>query len=252
VGPAVVAWVYSIVSVFLISLVSLIGVLTLSLNRDRLAKLTLFLVSFAVGGLFGDAFIHLLPESFQELGTNLSVSLYVISGILIFFVLEKFLRWRHCHIPTSEEHMHPLATINLVGDAVHNLIDGMLVGASYMVSLPIGIATTLAVIMHEIPQEVGDFGVLIHAGLSVKKALALNFLSALTAMLGVILAIVMGSEIEGFSLSLLPIAAGGFLYIAGSDLIPELHHEVKVLRSLLQFVMILLGVGVMALLTILE
>lgn len=247
-----VAWIHSIVSVFLISLVSLIGVLSLSLNRDRLARLTLFLVSLAVGGLFGDAFIHLLPESFQELGTNLSVSLYVISGILIFFVLEKFLRWRHCHIPTSEEHMHPLATINLVGDAVHNLIDGMLVGASYMVSLPIGIATTLAVIMHEIPQEVGDFGVLIHAGLSVKKALALNFLSALTAMLGVILAIVMGSEIEGFSLSLLPIAAGGFLYIAGSDLIPELHHEVKVSRSLLQFVMILLGVGVMALLTILE
>ena len=247
-----VAWIYSIVSVFLISLVSLIGVLALSLNRDRLAKLTLFLVSLAVGGLFGDAFIHLLPESFQELGTNLSVSLYVISGILIFFVLEKFLRWRHCHIPTSEEHMHPLATINLVGDAVHNLIDGMLVGASYMVSLPIGIATTLAVIMHEIPQEVGDFGVLIHAGLSVKKALALNFLSALTAMLGVILAIVLGSEIEGFSLSLLPIAAGGFLYIAGSDLIPELHHEVKVLRSLLQFVMILLGVGVMALLIFLE
>jgi len=248
----VVAWIYSVVSVFLISLVSLIGVLALSLNRDRLAKLTLFLVSLAVGGLFGDAFIHLLPESFQELGTNLSVSLYVISGILIFFVLEKFLRWRHCHIPTSEEHMHPLATINLVGDAVHNLIDGMLVGASYMVSLPIGIATTLAVIMHEIPQEVGDFGVLIHAGLSVKKALALNFLSALTAMLGVILAIVLGSEIEGFSLSLLPIAAGGFLYIAGSDLIPELHHEVKVLRSLLQFVMILLGVGVMALLIFLE
>lgn len=247
-----VAWIYSTVSVFLISLVSLIGVLALSPNRDRLAKLTLFLVSFAVGGLFGDAFIHLLPESFQELGTNLSVSLYVISGILIFFVLEKFLRWRHCHIPTSEEHMHPLATINLVGDAVHNLIDGMLVGASYMVSLPIGIATTLAVIMHEIPQEVGDFGVLIHAGLSVKKALALNFLSALTAMLGVILAIVLGSEIEGFSLSLLPIAAGGFLYIAGSDLIPELHHEVKVLRSLLQFVMILLGVGVMALLIFLE
>ena len=205
-----------------------------------------------MGGLFGDAFIHLLPESFQELGTNLSVSLYVISGILIFFVLEKFLRWRHCHIPTSEEHMHPLATINLVGDAVHNLIDGMLVGASYMVSLPIGIATTLAVIMHEIPQEVGDFGVLIHGGLSVKKALTFNLLSALTAMLGAILAIVMGSEIEGFSLSLLPITAGGFLYIAGSDLIPELHHEVKASKSLLQFIMILLGVGVMALLIILE
>jgi zinc and cadmium transporter len=246
----VIAWIYSIVSVFLISLVSLIGVLALSLNRDRLAKLTLFLVSFAVGGLFGDAFIHLLPESFQELGTNLSVSLYVISGILIFFVLEKFLRWRHCHIPTSEEHMHPLATINLVGDAVHNLIDGMLVGASYMVSLPIGIATTLAVIMHEIPQEVGDFGVLIHAGLSVKKALTFNFLSAIVAMLGAALVIMMGSMVESFSLSLLPIAAGGFIYIAGSDLIPELHHELEVSKSLIQFVMILMGVGVMVLLTI--
>jgi len=248
----VLTWVYSMISVFLISLVSLIGILTLSLRKDRLSELTLFLVSFAVGGLFGDAFIHLLPESFQESGMNLSVSLYVILGILIFFVLEKFLRWRHCHIPTSEEHMHPLATINLVGDAVHNLIDGMLVAASYMVSLPIGIATTLAVIMHEIPQEIGDFGVLIHAGLSVKKALAFNLFSALTAMLGAILVIVLGSEIEGFSLSLLPITAGGFLYIAGSDLIPELHHELKVLRSLLQFVMILLGVGVMALLVVLE
>jgi len=128
----------------------------------------------------------------------------------------------------------------------------MLVGASYMVSLPIGIATTLAVIMHEIPQEVGDFGVLIHGGLSVKKALTFNLLSALTAMLGAILTIVMGSEIEGFSLSLLPITAGGFLYIAGSDLIPERHHEVKAPKSLLQFIMILLGVGVMALLIILE
>jgi zinc and cadmium transporter len=205
-----------------------------------------------VGGLFGDAFIHLLPESFRELGMNLSVSLYVILGILIFFVLEKFLRWRHCHIPTSEEHMHPLATINLVGDTVHNLIDGMLVAASYMVSLPIGIATTSAVIMHEIPQEIGEFGVLIHGGLSVRKALAFNFLSALTAMLGAIIAILLGSEVGGFSTSLLPIAAGGFLYIAGSDLIPELHHEVNVSKSLLQFTMILLGVGVMALLVIME
>jgi zinc and cadmium transporter len=240
------------ISVVLISLVSLIGILTLSLRKDRLSELTLFLVSFAVGGLFGDAFIHLLPESFRELGMNLSVSLYVILGILIFFVLEKFLRWRHCHIPTSEEHMHPLATINLVGDTVHNLIDGMLVAASYMVSLPIGIATTSAVIMHEIPQEIGEFGVLIHGGLSVRKALAFNFLSALTAMLGAIIAILLGSEVGGFSTSLLPIAAGGFLYIAGSDLIPELHHEVNVSKSLLQFTMILLGVGVMALLVIME
>jgi len=229
----------------------LVGVFTLSLKPERLAKITLFLVSFAVGGLFGDALIHLLPEAFGELGANLAVSLYVILGVLVFFVLEKFLRWRHCHIPTSEEHMHPLVTINLVGDTVHNLIDGMLVGASYLVSVPIGVTTTLAVILHEIPQEVGDFGVLIHAGLSVKRALVFNLLSATTAILGAILAMIMGQQVQGFSLSLLPVTAGGFLYIAGSDLIPELHHEVDVKTSLLQFVLILLGVGIMALLLLL-
>lgn len=232
----------------MISLVSLIGVFTLSFNAERLAKITLFLVSFAVGGLLGDAFIHLLPEAFEELGTNLTVSLYVILGILIFFVLEKFLRWRHCHIPTSEEHLHPLVTINLVGDTVHNLIDGMLVGASYFASLPIGIATTVAVILHEIPQEVGDFGVLIHGGLSVRRALVFNLLSAAAAILGAIIAIIMGQEIQGFSLSLLPVTAGGFLYIAGSDLIPELHHDVEISKSLLQLALIILGVGIMALL----
>lgn len=232
----------------MISLVSLTGLLTISLSTDRLRRITLFLVSFAVGGLLGDAFIHLLPESFEELGTNLLISLYVILGILLFFVLEKFLRWRHCHIPTSEEHFHPFVTMNLVGDAIHNLIDGMLVGASYMVSLPIGITTTLAVILHEIPQELGDFGVLIHGGLSVKRALTFNLLTALTAVVGAVVSILAGAQIQGFSLSLLPITAGGFLYIAGSDLIPELHHEVKASTSLWQLLLIVLGVAIMALL----
>jgi len=236
----------------LISLVSLIGALTISLSVDRLRRITLFLVSFAVGGLLGDAFIHLLPESFEELGTNLLVSLYVILGILIFFVLEKFLRWRHCHIPTSEEHLHPFVTMNLVGDATHNLVDGMLVGASYMVSFPIGLTTTLAVVLHEIPQELGDFGVLIHGGLSVKRALVFNLLSALTAVIGAVVSILAAEQVQGFSLSLLPITAGGFLYIAGSDLIPELHHEVKASTSLWQLLLIVLGVAIMAVLLVLE
>lgn len=209
-------------------------------------------MSFAVGGLLGDAFIHLLPESFEELGTNLLVSLYVILGILIFFVLEKFLRWRHCHIPTSEEHLHPFVTMNLVGDATHNLVDGMLVGASYMVSFPIGLTTTLAVVLHEIPQELGDFGVLIHGGLSVKRALVFNLLSALTAVIGAVVSILAAEQVQGFSLSLLPITAGGFLYIAGSDLIPELHHEVKASTSLWQLLLIVLGVAIMAVLLVLE
>lgn len=246
------SWVYSLTSVVLISLVSLVGVFTFLTSKDRLAKITLFLVSFAVGALFGDAFIHLLPESFEELGTDLSASLYVIVGLLVFFIVEKFLRWRHCHIPASDEHLHPMVTLNLVGDGVHNFIDGMLVAASYMVSLPIGITTTLAVVLHEIPQEVGDFGVMIHGGLSVKRALGFNFLSALAAILGAVLTLIIGGEISSFSLSLLPVTAGGFLYLAGSDLIPELQHEVKASKSLLQFIFILLGVGMMALMTVLE
>ena len=245
-------WIYTLVSVALVSILSLIGIFSLSLNQERLKKILLFLVSFAVGGLFGDAFIHLLPQSFEMLGAILSTSLFIIFGIFSFFALEKFIRWRHCHIPTSEMHPHPVVTMNLIGDGVHNLIDGMLIGASYCVSIPIGIATTLAVVLHEIPQEIGDFGVLVHGGLSVKKALAFNFLSAVTAILGALISLVIGPHLADYSLSLLPITAGGFIYIAGSDLIPELQHEVKLSNSILQFSSIILGVGVMALLVLLE
>ncbi|NJD75695.1 MAG: ZIP family metal transporter [Candidatus Methanoperedens sp.] len=220
-------WIYTIISVILVSSVSLIGIFTLLLNKDIPKKTLLFLVSFAVGGLFGDAFIHLLPESFEKLGANLTTSLYIVLGILIFFALEKFIRWRHCHIASPEGHTHPVAVMNLIGDSIHNLIDGMLIGASYTVSNPIGISTTLAIILHEIPQEMGDFGVLLQSGFSVKKAVAFNFLSALTAILGAIISLFAGSHIEGYSSILLPITAGGFIYIAGSDLIPELQHECK-------------------------
>lgn len=247
-------WVYTLTSVTLISLISLIGVFTLSFNKKRLKATLLFLVSFAVGGLFGDAFIHLIPQSFKELGPGLLTSLCILSGIFIFFMLEKFIRWRHCHIPASREHVHPVAALNLMGDAVHNFIDGMIVAASFIVSIPIGIATTLAVILHEIPQEIGDFGVLLHAGMNVKKALSLNFLSAMAAILGAIISLLIESHIKGFSAYLVPITAGGFLYIAGSDLIPELHkdEDVKISTSIGQFVSILLGAGVMALLVLLD
>jgi zinc and cadmium transporter len=212
------------------------------------------MVSFAVGGLFGDAFIHLLPESFEELGVNMQTSPLVLSGIFIFFILEKFIRWRHCHIPTSKEHMHPVAALNLIGDGVHNMLDGMIVAASFVVSVPIGIATTLAVILHEIPQEIGDFGILIYSGMPVKKALFMNFLSGLTSVVGAIIALTLESRIKGFSTYLLPITAGGFLYIGGSDLIPELHKEdhVKISTSALQLGFILLGIGLMALLVLVE
>ncbi|MDD4182907.1 MAG: ZIP family metal transporter [Candidatus Omnitrophica bacterium] len=247
-------WVYSLVSVIIVSLISLIGVLTLSLKREALYKILLFLVSFAVGGLFGDAFIHLLPEAFKELGANLTTSLYIIAGILIFFVLEKFIRWHHCHAPSHEQKWKPVVALNLIGDGVHNFIDGLIIGATYLVSIPLGITTTLAVILHEIPQEIGDFGVLVHGGLSIKKALIFNFLSAVTSILGAIVALTIGSHVKGFTAALVPITAGGFIYIAGSDLIPELHEgcEVKISSAFWQFIWLVAGVLIMASLLFIE
>lgn len=244
-------WGYSLVSVIVVSLISLVGIAALLLNKD-IKKITFLLVSFAVGGLFGDAFIHLVPESFEEIESTLAIPLLILLGILIFFILEKFLRWRHSHLSETEEHVHPVVTMNLVGDAVHNLIDGMVIGATYMVNIPLGLTTTLAILLHEIPQEMGDFGVLVHGGLSVKKALAFNFFSALCAVVGAVLSLAIGPHFQGYTVSLVPITAGGFIYIAGSDLIPELHHDVKISRSLLQFGLILLGIGIMSLLVFLE
>lgn len=245
-------WSFTFFSVVLVSLISLIGVFFISLDENRLKKILLFMVSFAVGALFGDTFIHLLPEAYEKMGGGLNTPLLILVGILVFFVLEKFIRWRHCHIPTSDHHVHPMVTMNLIGDMVHNFIDGILIASSYSVSIPIGIATTFAVVLHEIPQEMGDFGVLVHGGLSVKKALLFNFLFALSAIVGAIGALVIGPKVEGFSLSMLPITAGGFVYLAGSDLIPELQKEVEWSKSIGQLFSIILGIGIMALLVLLE
>lgn len=245
-------WLYSFASVFAVSLVSLIGVLTISFKEEKLKKAILFLVSFAVGALFGDALIHLLPEAFGKIASRLLASLLVLAGILLFFVLEKFIHWRHCHVYDCDEHWHPTASVSIFGNMVHNLIDGMLIGASFSASVPLGIATTLAILLHEIPQEIGNFGILIHSNFSVKKALAVNFLAALTAFLGVFFALIAKNYITDFTSFLLPITAGGFLYIAGSDLIPELKHETKITASIGQLAAIILGIAVMASLLFIE
>ena len=248
-----ITWLLGLTSVIVISAISLMGVLVLWLKDQQLKKILLYLVSFSVGGLFGDAFIHLIPEAIEEGGFGVSVSLLILLGILFSFVVEKFLQWRHCHIPTSSEHPHSFAYMNLFGDAVHNLIDGLIVGGSYLVSIPIGISTTLAVIFHEIPQELGDFGVLIHGGFAKRKAVWFNFLTALTAIVGAIIAFVVGTALEGFIPLLIPFAAGNFIYIAGSDLIPELRKdEPDLKKATLQIVSITLGVFMMLLVLLLE
>lgn len=239
-----------IAAVIIVSLLSLVGALTLFLKRTWLEKSLLFLVSFSVGALFGDAFLHIIPELIES--QVAFASLFILAGIVIFFVLEKFVCWRHCHVSTSKQHPHPVAFMNLIGDGIHNFLDGALIAGSFLASVPLGITTTLAVVLHEIPQELGDFGVLVHAGFSPKKALFYNLLSASIAIIGCAVVLMLGNVVEGISGALLGIAAGGFVYIAGSDLIPELHKETLTRKSFLQFIGIILGIAVMFALLALE
>ena len=172
-------YIYAFISVLVVSLVSLIGVFSLSLREEIIKKYISLFISLAVGALLGDAFIHLIPEVFKNSSNPSLVSLLIISGILVFFIIEKFLHWHHHEDDTEINHIHPVGRLLLFTDGFHNLIDGIIIGVSFLVSVPIGIATTIAVVLHEIPQEIGDFAVLIHSGYNKKRALWLNFLSAL-------------------------------------------------------------------------
>jgi len=246
-------WILSILSVVLVSVISVCGILFYWVADKKLKKAFVYMVSFAVGGLLGDVFLHLIPEMVEETGFNTLASFVILLGIFSSFAVERFLQWRHCHVPTSAEHPHSFAYMNLFGDGVHNLIDGLIVGGSYIASIPLGIATTIAVIFHEIPQEIGDFGVLIYGGFQKKKALIFNFVTALTAVLGAIIALILGTAIEGFVPLLIPFAAGNFIYIAGSDLIPELRKDTpEPKKSAFQLISLVLGVVPMALLLLLE
>lgn len=247
-------WIYG--SVLAVSLISLIGIATLSIHTERLRRVLFILVSLATGALLGDAIIHLIPEAFEKAASPLTVSLVILLGLISFFVLEKFLRWHHFHSEEefSPDHsrIHPLGYLVIVGDGFHNMIDGLIIGSSYFISLEIGIATTTAVILHEIPQEIGDFGLLIHAGFSRVTALLANFASALLAFVGAGIAVTLGGEGGDLIPLIAAFAAGNFLYIAGSDLVPELHKVRDIRSSLLQLLFILIGIGIMALLLFLE
>lgn len=242
---------YTLISILLISIISILGI-TIFFTKDKhLPNILLFLISFSAGALLGDAFIHLLPESFETSGSML-VSISVITGILCFFILEKFIHWRHCHLPTTKEHKHPLAAMNLVGDAFHNFLDGIIIATSYVISIPLGITTTIAVLLHEIPQEVGDFGVLVYAGYSKKKALLMNFLISLTAIVGGLVGLLLSNSIAAFSGIMVSFTAGGFIYIATSDLIPEMKKETAINKTILQLLGIVLGIGIMLLMMLIE
>ena len=230
------------ISILVISLISLIGVFTLSINKKKLDNSLDLLVSLSVGALLGGVFLHLLPELLEE-GVLKDVLIFVLVGMLLFFILEKFVFWHHCH---KSEHKHlSFSYMNLIGDALHNLLDGVLLAGAFLIDINTGFATSLAVLLHEVPQEIGDFGVLLKGGFSKKRALAANFLTALTAFIGAGLALLFNSLIVGIIPILVAIAAGGFIYIAGTDLIPELHKNPNIKSSILQLVFILIGIGIM-------
>lgn len=254
-------WVYALGAVGIVSLVSFAGLVTLALREAVLKRMVFVLVGLATGALFGDALIHLIPETLESGVGEIQTGIAVMIGILLFFGLEKFLYWHHCHGEHEESedtlasHDHEpkaIAPLILTADFVHNAIDGVVIGASFLISIDVGIATTVAVILHEIPQEIADFGLLIHAGWGRGKALLWNFFTALSAFLGVVIVLFLGNSIENVVPLAAAFTAGAFIYIAGSDLVPELHKTEGWKRTLAQILAVALGFGLMLFLAVLE
>lgn len=233
---------YIFLATFLVSLISFVGVLCLAIKENILNKILLILIGLSAGALMGGAFLHLLPEAVEN-STGLNVYLFVLIGFILFFLIEKVLHWRHCH--KGECDVHTFQYMNLVGDSIHNFIDGMIMAASFVVSIPLGITTTIAISTHEIPQEIGDFGVLLYGGFSKKKAILLNFVVALTAVMGGIVGYFVSSLIDNIVLFILPFAAGGFLYIAATDLVPEIRKELDMKKYMVTLLVFICGILIM-------
>ena len=216
----------------LMSAIALVGSITLVLPEAILRKLLLPLVALAAGTLLGGAFFHLIPAAIANLGNQPAVYLWVVAGFTLFLALEQFLHWHHCHRAPSEH--RPLTYLILIADGVHNFLGGLAVAAAFLIDIKIGISAWLAAAAHEIPQELGDFGILIHGGWKKQRALLYNFLSALIFLIGGLVTYTVSANID--VTYLLPFAAGNFIYIAAADLIPEIKHEDNPIRNIYHFV----------------
>lgn len=235
----------------IVSTISLVGLASLALAKKTLERLLLAIVAFAAGGLLGGAFFDLLPESLAQGGPIFPA---VLAGIILFFVLDSVFWIYHCHgghQHSDENHGHgpssisPIGWLSLLGDSLHNFLDGIVIGAAFLVNPALGWTTTLAVALHEIPQEIGDYGILIHSGMSHNRALKWNALTALTAILGVAMAFLLQTYVNGLVSYVLPFAAGGFIYMACANLLPEIKEESSLKRRALQFVFFLMGLALL-------
>jgi zinc and cadmium transporter len=233
---------YIIIVTFFIALIAFIGIFALALKDKLLSKILLILVSLSAGALMGGAFLHLIPEAVEE-SEGTDVFLFVLVGFILFFIIEKVLHWRHCHKGKCD--VHTFHYMNLVGDTIHNFIDGLILAASFVTSVELGLTTTVAIAAHEIPQEIGDFGVLIYGGFKKKKAIILNFVVALTIVLGGIVGYLISKSVESAVTFLLPFAAGGFIYIAATDLVPEIKKELDFKKYMATLVVFILGILIM-------
>jgi len=246
--------VYAIISVLIISIISVIFAIPFLLKKKISNRVLLFLLSMSVGVLLSTVFMDFLPESVEH-GYSLNLAFYLLLGFMVMFVLEKFIHYHHnkkCEDGhCGHGHAYNLAAVNLIGDGIHNFIDGLVIAGAYAINVTLGITATISIIFHEIPQEIADFGVLLYSGMSKKKALVFNFLSAATAIIGTIIGILLVGRLHGFTDFIIPFAAGNFIYIAASNLVPQLHRECQLKDTLLHIFAILLGIGIITLVTVL-
>jgi zinc and cadmium transporter len=242
--------IFAFIGIAVVVSLSFLGFLFFKLKENILKRVLMVLVSFSAGALIGDAFFHLLPETIEMAGPeNLNIFIFIIFGIISFFILEKIIHWRHCHVPTSKDHPHELGTMNLIGDGLHNFLDGLIIAGAFLVDFNLGVATVIAIIAHEIPQKMGDFGILIYAGYSKAKAMWLNFLFSLISFAGALFALILTNNLEAL-VFLNAFTAGSFIYIATADLMPELKKEVSFENSSIQLLSILFGIFLMYILKI--
>lgn len=239
------AWIIS--SSLAMSCIALVGAVTLVLKQQTLEKIILPLVAFAAGSLIGGAFLHMIPAGISNYGNTTTFYLWILLGFSLFFCLEQFLHWHHCQHQTTDQ-KRPLTYLILIGDGLHNFIGGLAVAGTFIIDIRLGIMAWLAAAAHEIPQELGDFAVLIHGGWEKRRALLFNVLSALTFLLGGISAYIASFHLD--VAFLLPFAAGNFLYIGASDLVPEVNKQKNTGIALLHFFAFSLGIGLMWLIKI--